>query len=67
MPEILVVTPAVSNLIREGKMFQIPGIMQMGKNMGMRELDDSLAEYVKQGIISRKTAYQNAAKPERFQ
>ncbi|MBW1810413.1 MAG: type IV pilus twitching motility protein PilT [Deltaproteobacteria bacterium] len=65
--EILVVTPAVSNLIREGKMFQIPGIMQMSKNLGMRELDDSLAEYVEQGIITRETASQNAGNPERFQ
>ena len=42
--EILICTPAVSNLIREGKTFQIPSAMQTGKRQGMRQLTDSLLE-----------------------
>jgi Tfp pilus assembly pilus retraction ATPase PilT len=36
--EILVVTPAISNLIREAKTFQIPGMLQVGKKYGMQTL-----------------------------
>ena len=42
--EILIVTPAISNLIREGKTFQIPSLMQTGKKQGMVLLNEALAE-----------------------
>jgi twitching motility protein PilT len=45
--EVLIVTPAISNLIREGKTFQIPSSMQTGRNLGMVMLNDALFEYVK--------------------
>ena len=42
--EILICTPAVRNLIREGKTYQIPSVMQTGKKYGMQSLDDHLFE-----------------------
>jgi len=36
------VTPAVANLIREGKTFQIPSAIQTGKKYGMQSLDDAI-------------------------
>ena len=42
--EILMVTPAVANLIREGKTYQLPGVMQTGKKYGMITLDDSIMD-----------------------
>jgi twitching motility protein PilT len=44
--EILLVNPAVSNLIREGKTFQIPSIMQTAKNVGMKLLNEALSDLV---------------------
>ena len=49
--ELLFNTPPVANLIREGRSFQIPNIMQTGKAMGMRVMDDSLTELRTAGII----------------
>ncbi len=50
--ELLVNTPAVSNCIREGKTFMLPGVMQTGKNVGMITMDESLRTLYSQGIIS---------------
>jgi twitching motility protein PilT len=55
--EILVVNSATSNLIREGKTYQIPSVMQTQKGMGNRTLNDSLLELVKKGIVDPKEAY----------
>jgi len=52
--ELLVNTPAVSNCIREGKTFMLPGIMQTGKAVGMITMDDSLQSLYSKGIISRE-------------
>ena len=54
--EILLVTPAVSNMIREDRAFQIPQIMQTTGSLGMQLMDDSLAELVKRGRISFEEA-----------
>jgi twitching motility protein PilT len=54
--EILLVTPAVSNMIREDRAFQIPQIMQTAGGLGMRLMDDSLAELVKRGKITFEEA-----------
>lgn len=64
--EILTVNNAVSNLVREGKMFQIPGTMQVGRALGMRVLDDSLAEAVKAGQITREEALKWCESVDRF-
>jgi twitching motility protein PilT len=54
--ELLVNTPAISNCIREGKTFMIPGVMQTGKNVGMVTMDESLRKLYVQGIITRDEA-----------
>jgi twitching motility protein PilT len=58
--EILLVNHAISNLIREGKTFQIPSIMQTSKGRGMCTLNDSLLELVKKGVIEPEEAYRKA-------
>jgi twitching motility protein PilT len=54
--EILLVNPAVSNLIREGKTFQIASVMQTGKTLGMQMLNDALFEHVKNGLVAPEEA-----------
>ena len=55
--EILLTTPAISNLIREGKTFQIPSIIQTSKQLGMLTLNDALLELVEKKEISPDEAY----------
>jgi len=55
--EILLTTPAVSNLIREGKTFQIPSIMQTNRKTGMVTLNDALVELVDTKLVEPKEAY----------
>ena len=64
--EILVVTPATSNLIREGKTFQIPSVIQTGKKYGMQSLDDAILEAMQAKKISPEDAYDKAIVKERF-
>jgi twitching motility protein PilT len=54
--ELLVNTPAVSALVREGKTFMLPGVMQTGKNVGMIMMDDALAKLHKDGLITKEEA-----------
>ena len=54
--ELLVNTPAVSNCIREGKTFMLPGVMQTGKNVGMITMDESLRQLYIKGLITREEA-----------
>jgi twitching motility protein PilT len=58
--EILLSIPAVTNLIREGKTFQIPSIMQTSKRLGMVTLNDALIAYVDSGEVEPKEAYMKA-------
>jgi twitching motility protein PilT len=53
--EIMIGTPAVRNLIREGKVAQIPGMMQTGKQFGMQTMDATLVDMFKQGLVSKET------------
>ena len=62
--EVLVATPAVRNLIREGKTHQIYSAMQAGGKFGMQTMDMSLASLVRQGAISMETAMQRCANEE---
>ena len=55
--EILLITSAVSNLIREGKTYQIPSIIQTAKGLGMITLNDSLISLVKKKVIEPREAY----------
>jgi twitching motility protein PilT len=64
--EVLVVTPAVSNLIREGKTFQIPSAIQTGKKFGMQSLDDAILKALEAHKISAEDAFEKAIVKERF-
>lgn len=64
--EILIATPAVRNLIREGKIHQIPSMIQTGKKFGMMSLDDVILEYLNKGIISPEEAFIKAVDKSRF-
>jgi len=55
--EILLSTPAIANLIREAKTFQIPSIMQTSKKLGMVTLNDALLELVEKKMIDPDEAY----------
>src|SRR5712691_9564103 len=58
--EILLTTPAISNLIREGKTFQIPSIIQTSKKLGMLTLNDALLELVEKKVVEPDEAYMRA-------
>jgi twitching motility protein PilT len=55
--EILTNTPAVAALIRDAKTYMLPGVMQTGRKMGMKVMDDSLVELYDAGLISQEEAY----------
>lgn len=58
--EVLIVTPAISNLIREGKTFQIASAMQTGRTHGMVMLNDALFDLVQKDIVEPRDAYLKA-------
>jgi len=58
--EVLMNSPAVANVIREGKTFMLPGIIQTGRKQGMRLMDDSLAALYQAGYISAEEAVARA-------
>jgi len=58
--EVLVTTPAISNLIREGKTYQLRSVMQAGRAHGMHTMDQHLADLVNAGQISHQAAYDKA-------
>jgi twitching motility protein PilT len=58
--ETLIVIPAIANLIREGKTFQIPSTMQTGKKYGMMLLNDALLELVRKGLVDPEEAHRKA-------
>src|SRR5881296_1684067 len=65
--EVLIVTPAVGNLIREGKTFQIPSMMQVGKSVGMVTLNDALMELVTKKMVAADEAYAKAVDKSGFE
>jgi len=65
--EILMITPAVKNVIREGKTFMIDNIIQTSSDLGMVSLETSLAKLVKEGVISEEVALSYVASPIDFQ
>jgi twitching motility protein PilT len=58
--EILIATSAVSNLIREGQIHQIGSALQSGASLGMRTLDQHLADLVNRGVIKEDAAREKA-------
>lgn len=64
--EILIGTNAVRNLIREGKIHQIPSTMQTSQGVGMQTMEMHLRELVEQNLISRETAIEKTGNPDMF-
>ncbi len=62
--EVMVGTPAVRNLIREGKVAQLYSVIQTGRGVGMQTLDQSLAALVQQGLIDLQTARMLSLTPQ---
>ena len=54
LTELVWATPAVANLIREGRTYQLPNVIQLGRKAGMRSFDDSLEELVAAGLVKRE-------------
>jgi twitching motility protein PilT len=54
--EVLVTTPAIRSLIRSGRIGEIPGLLEAGKELGMRTLDGSLLDLVRRRAVSGETA-----------
>lgn len=65
--EIMVITPAIANLIREAKAPQIYSAIQTGMKLGMQTMEQSLANYVKSGAISFEEAISKSSKPDELQ
>jgi len=61
--EILINTPAIANLIREGKTAQLYSQLQTGGELGMQTLERALANLVQTGAISQAEAMTKAGKP----
>ncbi len=61
--EVLKSTNAVANLIREGKTYQIPSVMQTSKQSGMQTFDSHIGELVRKGIIAKETGEVFLGKP----
>jgi len=65
--EVLLCTPAVRNLIREGRTFEIPNVIDTNRNLGMISLDNAIAELYFNGMISREDAIAQAAYPDKLE
>jgi twitching motility protein PilT len=65
--EVLAMTPAVRNLIREGKTHQIYSVLQTSSAAGMQSMDSALAQLVRQGKITRALAEQRSIVPDELQ
>ncbi|MCP4667709.1 MAG: type IV pilus twitching motility protein PilT [Deltaproteobacteria bacterium] len=64
--EIMIANPAVRNLIREGKTYQIPSMIQTGKKYGMQPLDDSIMSLLEKRMISADDAYIKCVEKSKF-
>jgi twitching motility protein PilT len=65
--EVLLCTPAVRNLIRENRTFEIPNVIETSRSIGMCSLDSSIAELYFNGYISREDAIAQAAHPDKLE
>lgn len=64
--EVLLCTPAVRNLIRENRTFEIPNVIETSRNLGMCSLDSSILELYFNGYISREDAVAQASNPDKL-
>jgi twitching motility protein PilT len=65
--EILINTPAVSNLIRQGKLDQLENTMQSGALQGMRTMDFAIQELLDKGVITGRSAFEKSNNKQRFE
>ncbi|MBI5547318.1 MAG: Flp pilus assembly complex ATPase component TadA, partial [Deltaproteobacteria bacterium] len=65
--ELLLSDRSVANLVREGKTFQIPNVLRMGRARGMCAMDDSIIALAKSGRITAQVAMANMDKPEELE
>ncbi len=65
--EIMINTPAVANLIRQGKLDQLETAIQSGGRIGMKTMDNALLELVDKGFVSGEEAYQQANNKHMFE
>jgi twitching motility protein PilT len=64
--EVMIATPAIRNLIREAKTFQIPSSIQTGHKYGMQTLDDAIMALLEKKIITADDAYMKANDKAKF-
>lgn len=64
--EVMIATPAIRNLIREGKTFQIQSAVQIGSKFGMMTMDMSILHLLKRGVISLEDALTYCVDQENF-
>jgi twitching motility protein PilT len=65
--EIMVVTPAIANLIREGKTAQMYSAIQTGMKLGMQTMEQSLANLIRTGVISFEEGMSKSGQPDELQ
>ncbi|MEM1211718.1 MAG: PilT/PilU family type 4a pilus ATPase [Planctomycetota bacterium] len=65
--EIMLCTPAVRNLIREDRAFEIPNVIETNRQIGMNSLDNAIAELYFNGKITKEDAIAQAAYPEKLE
>lgn len=64
--EVMVITPAIANLIREGKTHQMTSAMQAGRDLGMHTMDQHLADLVNAGTVTHEAAFEKVHDQEGF-
>ena len=65
--EILLCTPAVRNIIREARTFEIPNVIETNRQLGMLSLDNAITELYFNGFISREDAIAQSVNPEKIE
>jgi len=64
--EVMFVTPAIANVVREGKTYQVPSMMQAGREQGMHTMDQALADLVNDGTVTHDAALERVHDEETF-
>jgi twitching motility protein PilT len=65
--EVMLASPAVRNLIRDKKLFQLSSVMQLGSKEGMQTMDQALANLVREGIVEKDVAGAKSQDREQFE
>ena len=65
--EVMLVTPAIRNMIRESRVFEIPNVIETNRALGMQSLDNAIAELFFNNLISRADAISNAVHPDKLE